>query len=185
MAQQDKLLFTEIPHLEGERIYLDRITDKDASGLEELRNDEDVYRLLPTFLFEKQLEDIHQVIREMYDGPIYKNEESLHLGIFLKATDEFVGIIELYGYRKEYKKISVGYRLCKRFWGQGIASEAAKTLMKYLLEETDIEIITASTMVENKASAKVLAKCGFVLVVDAVGEDWGYPSPTLADKWIL
>jgi hypothetical protein len=57
MAQQDKLLFTEIPHLEGDRIYLDRITDKDASGLEELRNDEDVYRLLPTFLFEKQFDD--------------------------------------------------------------------------------------------------------------------------------
>ncbi len=114
MAQPDKLLFTEIPHLEGDRIYLDLITDKNASGLEELRNDEDVYRLLPTFLFEKQLDDIHQVIREMYDGPIYKNEESLHLGIFLKATDEFAGIIELYGYRKEYKKISVGYstRFC-------------------------------------------------------------------------
>ena len=57
MAQKDKLLFTEIPHREGERIYLHRITDKDASGLEELRNDEDVYRLLPTFLFEKQLDD--------------------------------------------------------------------------------------------------------------------------------
>ena len=54
----------------------------------------------------------------------------------------------------------------------------------YLFSQTDIEIITASTMVENQASANVLRKNGFTLVVHAVGEDWGYPEPTIADKWI-
>ena len=43
---------------------------------------------------------------------------------------------------------------------------------------------TASTMVENQASANVLRKNGFRLVVHEVGEDWGYGSPTIADKWI-
>ena len=56
---------------------------------------------------------------------------------------------------------------------------------RYLDEETDIEIITASTMVENLASANVLRKNGFTLVVHAVGEDWGYENPTITDKWIL
>ena len=56
---------------------------------------------------------------------------------------------------------------------------------RYLDEETDIEIITASTMVENLASANVLRKNGFTLVVHAVGEDWGYKNPTITDKWIL
>ena len=31
---------------------------------------------------------------------------------------------------------------------------------------------------------RVLEKNGFSLVSHAVGEDWGYPAPTLADKWI-
>jgi ribosomal-protein-alanine N-acetyltransferase len=39
-------------------------------------------------------------------------------------------------------------------------------------------------MIENRASARVLEKNGFELVVHAVSEDWGYESPTIADKWI-
>ena len=57
-------------------------------------------------------------------------------------------------------------------------------LVDYLYQETDIEIITASTMIENQASANVLKKNGFSLVAHAVGEDWGYDEPTLSDKWI-
>ena len=39
-------------------------------------------------------------------------------------------------------------------------------------------------MVENLASANVLRKNGFELVVHAVDEDWGFETPTVADKWI-
>ena len=58
-------------------------------------------------------------------------------------------------------------------------------LTKELLSNRGIEIITASTMIENQASARVLQKNGFTLVNHAVYEDWGYPEPTLTDKWIL
>ena len=64
------------------------------------------------------------------------------------------------------------------------ASEALGMMIDYLYNDTDIEIITASTMVENRASANVLMKNGFDLVVHAVGEDWGYEEPTVTDKWI-
>ncbi len=78
----------------------------------------------------------------------------------------------------------MGYRLLERCWGRGIASAALGMMIDYLYNETDIEIITASTMIENLASARVLTKNGFQLVVHAVGEDWGYEQPTVADKWI-
>ena len=57
-------------------------------------------------------------------------------------------------------------------------------MIRYLYEETDIEIITGSTMVENRASAHVLEKNGFDLVVTGADEDWGYEKPTPTDKWI-
>ena len=97
---------------------------------------------------------------------------------------EFCGLAEMYGFREELHKISVGYRLLERFWGKGIATEALGLMVSYLYGQTDMEIITASTMVENKASAKVLIKNGFDLVVSAADEDWGYDRPTAADKWI-
>ena len=98
--------------------------------------------------------------------------------------DEFCGLAEMYGYRDEYHKISVGYRLLKECWGKGIATEALGRMIEYLCHETDIEIITASTMVENQASANVLRKNGFELVVSSVDEDWGYQEPVPTDKWI-
>ena len=91
----------------------------------------------------------------------------------------------MYGFRDEIHKISIGYRLAESCWGRGIASETVALMTGYLLRQTDIEIITASTMIENKASARVLEKNGFTLVNHDVGEDCGYDTPTAADKWIL
>lgn len=58
-----------------------------------------------------------------------------------------------------------------------------KLLVEYLYTQTDIEIIAASTMVENLASERVLEKNDFLATAKAVPEDWGYPEPTIADKW--
>ena len=177
-----KKLFSEIPYLQNERITLRRLTSADADALQELVDSPAVYRYLPTFLYEKKYPDVSCVIRHLYDECF---EESIILGIFENENDRFCGLAEMYGYRDPIHKISVGYRLLESCWGRGIATEALKLMTEYLGNETDIEIITASTMIENQASANVLKKNGFTLVVHAVGEDWGYEEPTIADKWIL
>ena len=174
-----KKLFSEIPHLCSSRLTIGEITQQHAEGLHELSHSVEVYRYLPTFLYEQQYEDTAYVIRHLYDE-CWK--ESIILGIF--AEGDFCGIAEFYGFRDEYHKISVGYRLLQRCWGKGIASETLGMMVRYLYEETDIEIITASTMVENQASAHVLTKNGFDLVTHGALEDWGYPEPTVVDKWI-
>lgn len=176
-----KKLFSEIPYIEGDSIVLHEITGGDADSLRELTENEKVYRYLPTFLFEKKYESIEYVIDHLYDECF---RESIILGIYLKDDETFCGIAEMYGFRDEIHKISVGYRLLERFWGQGIASKALGLMVDYLYNETDIEIITASTMIENHGSARVLEKNGFDLVVYAVPEDWGYEEPVIADKWI-
>lgn len=174
-----KKLFSEIPCLRGPRLTLRRLEAHDAPGLRALVDSPSVYRYLPTFLFEKQYGDVREVIRRLYDECL---KESIILGIFM--GDSFCGLAEFYGHRPAIYKISVGYRLLEACWGKGIATEALGAMVRYLYDETDIEIITASTMVENQASANVLRKNGFSLVVSAVGEDWGYDQPTIADKWI-
>ena len=171
--------FSEIPTLRGERLVIRALVPDDAAALKELTDSPEVYRYLPTFLFEKKYPDVLTVIDRLYDECL---KESLILGIFREQG--FCGLIELYGFRDEIHKISIGYRLLPRCWGQGIASDALGMMIDYLNQETDIEIITASTMVENRASARVLEKNGFELVVHASNEDWGYEEPTPSDKWI-
>lgn len=174
-----KKLFSEIPDLKGERVTLRALTPDDADGLRELTESAEVYRLLPTFLFEKKYGDAEYVIRRLYDECL---KNSLILGVFKDGT--FCGLAEIYGYRAALLKASVGYRLLPKYWGQGIATEVLAIMVDYILNETDVEIITASTMLENKASAKVLRKNGFKHIAHAAPENWGYPLPTLTDKWL-
>ena len=174
-----KELFPEIPYVKGERIILKKIGPEAADGLKEIAQSPSVRKYLPTFLYEQQYEDMEDAIAYFYDEGL---EESLFLGIYME--NEFCGILELYGYREQIHKISVGCRLIEKAWGKGIATEAVSLIVDYLYSETSIEIITASTMVENNGSNHVVEKCGFTLVVSGSEEDWGFPEPTLANKWI-
>ncbi len=173
-----KRLFKEPPVLEGRNLTLRPLEPSDAEDLCRLTWQEIVYRYLPTFLFEKKYE-AEDVIRRLYNEGL---RDSLILGVF--HEDCFCGLAEIYGYRAPIYKASVGYRLLWEKWGKGIATEALGIMVQELLMNRGIEIITASTMIENRASAHVLEKNGFTLVNHAVDEDWGYPSPTLTDKWI-
>lgn len=176
----NKKLFSEIPCLKGERVTLRQLTADDAEALRELTESGRVYRYLPTFLYEKKYEDKSYVIGHLYDECL---KSSLILGVF--TNDGFCGLAEIYGYNAPMLKASVGYRLLEKHWGKGIATEALGLMVKYLLKETDVKVITASTMVENKASANVLKKNGFKRVMHGIPENWGYPKPTVADKWLL
>ncbi len=174
-----KKLFSEIPCLRGERVTLKRLTETDAQSLREMTEDAEVYRYLPTFLYETKYADKAYVIRHLYDECF---PDSLILGVYM--DDAFCGLAEIYGYRAPLLKASVGYRLLQSCWGKGIATEALGLLVRYLSEETDVKIITASTMPENQASANVLRKNGFRHAAHAVPENWGFDSPVLTDKWI-
>ena len=215
-----KKLFTEIPYIEGERLVLKRITQDDAPALQEMVDDDEVYLLEPTFLFERKYDDVHYVIDRLYDECF---RGSIIMGIYFKDSagqpdscsggqaDEpsaahasghdhpktqtgtcsggrqasrFCGIAELYGYKDKIHKVSVGIRLMRRCWGQGIGAEALSMLVDYLYGETDVEIIAASSLPGNYGSAGILRKCGFTLVVHNGIEDWGYGEPVPTDKWI-
>ncbi len=178
----DKKLFDEIPCIEGERVVINRVVDADADALRDLVDDSLVQRWLPKYLFERQRDDVRETIRLLY-GDLFGHKESLILAIRMRKTGEFVGLAEFYGLRDALHKVSIGCRLRRCWWGQGIATEATRLMVGYLYAETDIQIATASTMVENAASARVLEKADFIRTVRYVEEDWGYPEPTFIDKW--
>ena len=80
-------LFDGVPHLEGERIVLSKIVEADVECLQELVDDDLVYKFLPTYLYEKQRDDVRETIRLLY-GSLFESRESLFLGIHLKDGGE-------------------------------------------------------------------------------------------------
>lgn len=177
-----KKLFDDIPRIQGERVTLRRLTETDIPALEELVASEAVYRYEPTYLFERQYDDMRAMLRDLY-GKCFGAKESLILGVEVAGDDGICGLAEFYGLRDDVHKISVGYRFLERSWGRGIATETVRLMVDYLYHETDTDLITASTMVENVASARVLEKADFIRTARSVEEDWGFDHPTLADKW--
>ena len=178
-----KKLFDEIPCIESDRIVLDRVVVSDADALQDLTSDPLVQRWLPAYLFERRYDDPIEAIHLLY-GELFQNKESLILAIRMRETREFVGLAEFYGLRDSLHKASIGCRLRRCWWGQGIATEATRLMVGYLYAQTDVEITTANTMVDNAASARVLQKADFIRTARYVEEDWGYPEPTVVDKWV-
>ena len=178
-----KKLFDEIPRLENERIILRQITDEDADAMKEM-SQSDIYQYEPTYLFECQYDDVHEMIRNLY-GECFRSKQNLILGIYFKEKGELCGLAEFYDYNERLHHTSIGIRLRKEYWGNGIATETVKLMADYLFNQTDIEIITASTMSENKGSKHVLEKAGFLKTQSEVSENWGHQDPTIADRWFL
>jgi len=61
---------------------------------------------------------------------------------------------------------AVGYGLGKQYWGQGIATRA----LAALLEEVTDRPLHARVVTDNRASLRVLEKCGFTIC----GQDTGF-----------
>lgn len=180
-----KKLFDEIPYLEGERIILRQITENDREALQEMAQSNRIYRYEPTYLLEQQYTDMDQLIQDLY-GEYFEKKQNLFLGIFLKENPaELCGLAEFYDYRDHIHAVSIGARLREKYWKCGIATEVTEQMADYLFKDTDIEIITATTMVENKASAHVLEKNGFMTTKTIQKEDWGHDNSTDTYRWFL
>ena len=180
-----KKLFDEIPYLEGERVVLRKIVEEDRETLWEMAHSSIIYRYEPTYLLEQQYSDMDQLFRDLY-GECFEKKRNLFLGVFLKENPaELCGLAEFYDYRDHIHMVSIGGRLREKYWKNGIGTDIAKLMADYLFKETDIEIITASTMVENKASARMLEKNGFLTTNRIYKEDWGHAESTDVYRWFL
>jgi RimJ/RimL family protein N-acetyltransferase len=67
----------------------------------------------------------------------------------------------------------LGYRLLRRHWGKGLASEGARELVRYGFEDVGLDRIIAQTMAINARSRGVMERVGLICVRT-------YPSSTTA-----
>ena len=81
-----------------------------------------------------------------------------------KETNDFIGwtglkfITELTNNHKNY--YDLGYRLIRRYWGKGIATESASASLNYAFREMKLDKVIGIADCENVASNKVLRKAG-------------------------
>ena len=86
------------------------------------------------------------------------SQKELTFNIF--ENDSLIGGIELALHEDDCHEL--GFWLGKQHWGQGFATEAGKGLLHYAVEDLGIRNFKSSYMKGNDASARVLAKLGFI-----------------------
>lgn len=86
------------------------------------------------------------------------NEGSCYPWVVVRKDDnELIGMIEL---RIKENEAVLGYVLAHEAWGRGYATEMAKAVVTWAIEQEEIQRVWATCDCDNKASARVLEKAG-------------------------
>lgn len=75
-------------------------------------------------------------------------------------TQVFVGWFHLRPSYFEEGSLELGYRLQRRVWGQGLATEGGKALVAHAFEVLKAPIVDACALADNLGSIRVMEKCG-------------------------
>ena len=76
-------------------------------------------------------------------------------------TQEYVGDLCFKGPVKNYS-VEIGYGVLPEHENNGYASEALQAMTQWAFRQKEVVFIEAETVPDNKASQRVLEKCGFV-----------------------
>lgn len=78
---------------------------------------------------------------------------------FARADDRFVGWFAC-GAVDDVGTFEIGYRIRRRCWGTGLATEGARAMIDHAFGAGDAARVTAQTMAVNERSRRVMERCG-------------------------
>jgi len=156
--------------LDSKRLHLRDMTPEDAAALFALDQDPEVMRFLGGLIPGDSVERKRALLEQRV--ATYSTTPGLGLGAcFLMTNAEFIGwfMLRPRQYRRydasgvllePVEHAELGYRLARRFWGQGYATEMSSTLVRHGFLQLGLPQIVAFVSPEHAASIRVLEKAG-------------------------
>lgn len=147
--------------METARVQLREITEADFVHLMDLDSDPEVM----THLTDGKPSTPEEVMSGLQRCLALKERYHGRFGVWIateKISGEFIGWFLFRPCKKDpdnLNSIELGYRLKKKFWGQGFAPEVSQALIVKGFAE-GVEEIFATTMEKNSKSRKVMEKVG-------------------------
>lgn len=166
--------------IETERLILRELRTTDLDGMFELDSDPEVHKYLgnkPVKTKKESLVLIDSVIQQYQERGIGR------WAAIEKHTGDFIGWsgirlnteYNMNGFTTYY---DVGYRLIKRFWGKGYATESGIAGVNYAFNKLNLPEIYATTEIGNQASHNALLRIGLKYV-----EDFYFKEEKLNLRW--
>ena len=148
------------PVLQTPRLMIRPVRPGDVDPLFERRNDPAV-AALQAWVLPWPRERAESVVAEVMamDGPV--DGRWFRVTVVEGATGEVVGDLVLHP-TNESRTAEVGYSLSTRHWGKGYAAEALEAFVAWILEALPVTRLSGMLHPDNRASAMVLERNGFV-----------------------
>jgi 8-oxo-dGTP diphosphatase len=145
--------------LRTERLTIRPFRAEDAAALHRLVNDWEVVKNLARVPFPYPRDLADEWIASTW--PRIEAGEAWDLAIVgeEKGKEVLVGAIGLTMQRKS-REAELGYWVGRKFWGHGVAPEAARRLLDWAFANLELDCIEASALVDNERSAAVLRRLG-------------------------
>ncbi|WP_114418336.1 GNAT family N-acetyltransferase [Marinospirillum perlucidum] len=147
-----------MPEFETERLIARRLTHQDVPLLTTMLSDPEVMK------FSVQGVCNEEATRRFVDWCLacYASHGIGPWALCEKESGNFVGFCgagpELLG---DTEEINLGYRLARRFWHQGYATEAVKGVLKYIFDQEHCDSVMVIIEPGHTASVRVTEKTGF------------------------
>lgn len=145
--------------LETKRLILKTTELSDFDNLVALRSEPDVMK----YIGDGTVHSKEQVQKFLEMAIPYQKKHGIGFcSVVEKKSGIFIGQAGLFhlGYYDEQPDIEIAYRLHKKYWGNGYATELAKALIQWGFRHLSIDKLIAVAHPENIASQKVLTKAG-------------------------
>lgn len=149
--------------LRTQRIILRPFDENDLQNLIDLDQDADVMRYLGARLTPTD------ELRERLPKLIERQSRWLEYGTWaadLHSSGENLGWFTFKPLPQLGNEYEVGYRLKKKFWNLGLATEGARYLVDYGFTKLKLPKVVGVTHLENSASQHVLQKSGLTRVAN-------------------
>lgn len=159
-------------YIETQRLIITRFTPDMAQSVHENSLDEDNRRFVPDEVFET-VEDAAETI-DFLIGCYQSGDGPLVYPILLK-TGQNIGYVQ--AVPLEDGEWEIGYHIAAAHTRKGYAAEAVTAFLPVILHQLDIARIRGVCLAENKASVKVLERCGFVKTFEGISLYQGEPRP--------
>ncbi|WP_338812964.1 GNAT family N-acetyltransferase [Bernardetia sp. Wsw4-3y2] len=138
--------------------------DSDTENLFALNSDKDIMEFFP---YLPSLEQTKDFIERMTTQ--FENNGFCYFAVDELETEEFIGFIGIaeQTFEADFTPcVDIGWRLDKKYWNKGYASEGAKRCLEFAFNDIKLESIKAVAPKINLKSRKVMEKIGMKYAKD-------------------
>lgn len=148
-------------YIETDRLILRSWKSEDLPLFAAMNKDARVMRYFPATLTDEQTESFYNRIQSEFE----RNGWGLY-AVELKSSGMFIGYVGLHeiGFDADFTPgVEIGWRLAEEYHNQGLATEAAKVVLK-LAKKKGLHRLYSFTAKQNTPSERVMQKIGMIKV---------------------